>query len=204
MQSQKPKEGYPLAWPLSQRRTDRGRRQRGRFEVLTERAINDLLDELGRLGASAILISSNVPTRRDGLPRSDHEPADPGVVVYFDRGAGDKRRAFVIACDTYDKVRHNLRAIGATIEAIRTISRHGASELVEQALSGFAELPAHIVAEPSWWDVLGLPHDATIDQAKAARERLALINHPDRGGSVAEMARINRAYDRAVEEITGR
>lgn len=51
--------------------------------------------------------------------------------------------------------------------------------------------------------VLGLPPDATLDQVRVARRRLAAQFHPDRGGSTARMGEINAAFDRAVATLTG-
>jgi cytochrome c5 len=47
----------------------------------------------------------------------------------------------VIACDSYSTVRANMRAVGATVEALRAIQRHGATSLLERAFTGFAALP---------------------------------------------------------------
>lgn len=190
-------EAYPLTWPEGRSRTPPGRRRAGHFQVGFAVSRDELLAELGRLGAREVIVSTNVRTRRDGLPYSDErEPSDPGVAVYFQRSG----KPFVIACDTYLKVKHNLRAIGATVEALRAIGRHGASQMLEQAFTGFAALPAARAAEPSWWDVLDVSPDAGIDEIKAARDRLALGAHPDRGGDHERMARVNRAYDAACQE----
>lgn len=52
--------------------------------------------------------------------------------------------------------------------------------------------------------VLGLTPEATLDEVRLARRRLAAQFHPDRGGSAAKMGEINAAFDRAVAEITNR
>lgn len=189
-------EAYPLTWPDGQSRTPLSRRKQGRFEVTFGVSRDDLLAELERLGARNVIISTNIALRRDGLPRSDErEPDDSGVAVYFQR----KAKPFVIACDTYGRVKHNLRAVGMTVAALRTIERHGSTQMMEQAFQGFAQLPAHAV-EPSWWDVLGVHPDAALADIDAAHERLAQAHHPDVGGEHATMARINRARDIAREE----
>lgn len=194
-------EAYPLTWPEAQARTPPVRRKSGRFEAGFAQSRDELLDELGRLGGINIIVSSSVPLRRDGLPLADaREPSDPGVAVYFERADGrGNHRPYVLACDTYLKVKHNLRAIGATVEALRAIERHGGSRLLEQAFTGFTALAAH-AAEPSWWDVLGVAPDAPLEQIKARRAALALEHHPDVGGDGERMARINRAYDAAMQE----
>ena len=52
--------------------------------------------------------------------------------------------------------------------------------------------------------VFGLSPTASLDEVRAARRELAFAAHPDRGGDVADMQRINLAFDAAVAHITGR
>jgi hypothetical protein len=53
------------------------------------------------------------------------------------------------------------------------------------------------------FDVLGLPHGAGADDIAAARRRLAKDAHPDAGGSVERMQRINDAAEAALARIAG-
>lgn len=192
-----PIEAYPLTWPLSQPRTPSHRRRDSAFKVQIGRARDELLRELALLGARSIVLSSNLPVRRDGLPYADaREPQDPGVAVYFDRMVSQARRPFVLACDSYRKLVWNVRAIGMTAEALRTIERHGSTTMLEQAFTGFAALPAAGRAKP-WWEVLGVDSRATVEQARAAWVELAKLHHPDAGGDTARMAEINAAFDAA-------
>lgn len=58
-----------------------------------------------------------------------------------------------------------------------------------------------MTAEPPERDpfaILGVGPDATLDELSAARRRLAMQMHPDRGGDERRMRDINRAYDDAV------
>ncbi len=48
---------------------------------------------------------------------------------------------------------------------------------------------------------LGLPADATADDIRSARRRLAKHRHPDVGGSTASMAAVNAAAARALREL---
>jgi hypothetical protein len=50
--------------------------------------------------------------------------------------------------------------------------------------------------------VLGLPPNASIDDVDAARRTLAKRAHPDVGGSVDAMQRINAAADEALRRLT--
>lgn len=51
---------------------------------------------------------------------------------------------------------------------------------------------------------LGLPPDADEQDVRAARRRLAKDRHPDVGGAGADMAALNAATNRALEEIARR
>lgn len=202
------RQAYPLTWPERQARTLSSSRSDAMFKVGLGKSRDDLMRELHLLGAKDIVVSTNVPVRRDGLPLSDaREPNDPGVAIYFDRmvraptaAAPWKKiaRPFVIACDHYRKVAWNLRAVGLTVEALRAIERHGSSALLEQAFTGFAALPAHTEADPPWWVVLGVDEHAGEAVVREAYLELAKLHHPDAGGNDARMSQINRARDNAL------
>lgn len=185
-------EAYPLAWPDGWPRRDSSRRTGSRYEVSFLRARDELARQLKLAGARHPVISTNVPLRRDGLPLANMaEPKDPGVAVYWDDRKGKAR---VIACDCWRTVRENLRAVGLTIEALRTIERTGASELLERAYSGFARLPA----APDCWSVLGLSKGTPTERVSDRYRELARQHHPDRGGNAETMSRINAAYQEAI------
>lgn len=141
----------------------------------------------------AVIISTNIPLRKDGLPFTNaKEPADPGVAVYFQR----KGKKLCFACDKYDRVWKNMRAIQKTIEAMRGIERWGSSDMLDRAFTGFASLPAP--GKREWWVVLGLNGTESTDQIKARFRELAKIHHPDNGGSADTFAEINNAYQEAT------
>ncbi len=52
--------------------------------------------------------------------------------------------------------------------------------------------------------VLGLGPSATLAEARAARKRLALELHPDRGGDDERMRQVNAAFEAVVAHLTGR
>jgi len=189
---------YPLTWPSGRPRTPPGQRRPSQFYARGfGKTRDELVRELTRLGAREVIVSSNVPTRGDGLPYANAaEPTDPGIAVYFKRNG----RPFVIACDTYDKTWKNLRAISLTAEAFRAIDRHGAGDMLEQVFTGFSALPPARAAEPSWWETLGVGPDASRQEVLDAHRALVLKHHPDRGGNHDTVARINRARDVALEE----
>lgn len=51
---------------------------------------------------------------------------------------------------------------------------------------------------------LGLPADASLDDVRAARRRLAKEHHPDHGGDPATMRAVNAAFDAAVRTLLHR
>jgi hypothetical protein len=62
-------EAYPLTWPLGRARERY--RQDSQFKVTLYQASSHLQRELKLLGTKNVVISSNVMTRRDGLPYAD-------------------------------------------------------------------------------------------------------------------------------------
>ncbi|MGD9702551.1 MAG: J domain-containing protein [Acidimicrobiia bacterium] len=50
----------------------------------------------------------------------------------------------------------------------------------------------------------GLTSDASIEEVRAARRRLAFESHPDRGGDERRMRELNQAFDAAIGHLTGR
>ena len=207
---------YPLSWPEGWPRLGAMYRSEGRFgkrekrqgaswaslrEVTVYEAVKRVLDELERmgLGRDDVIVSTNLRTRMDGLPRSDQKhPDDPGAAVYWEARDGGRR---VMAIDQYKRVQDNLAAIAATLEAMRAIERHGGAQILERAFTGFTALPAPGSAR-EWWDVLECRRDASPDVIRAQYRRLAAQHHPDRGGSVERMAEINAAYAKATGGAT--
>jgi len=193
---------YPLYWPLQYPRCLA--RRKALFKVEFAAARVSLVRELEILHAKDVLLSSNIPIRRDGLPMvPDREPDDPGVAVYFSRLVGGREKPFALACDVFTKVRWNIRAIQATLEALRTIERNGTTTMMEQAFSGFAQLPPK--SDPPWREVLGVPA-GPCDFAKVKARYLELVreNHTGAGGGDHQrMVDVNAAFERAKIELGG-
>ena len=181
-------EAYPLYWPDGWPRTPPSQRRRARFKATQWRATQDLLNELKLMKAQKPIISTNIVLRRDGLPMAGRAiPTDPGVAIYFDR----KGKQQVIACDQFDIVGDNIRAVGLTIEALRAIARHGATTLLDRAFQGFAALPAH----KSWSDILGIRADMPNNEVEKIIRDKTIKHHPDRGGAVEVFQEIQTAAE---------
>lgn len=189
-------DAYPLQWPLGWARTTA--RRNAPYKLTLERALQDLTSELRMFRAKDFVVSSNVQPRLAGLPRGEAAPQDPGVAVYWEDREGRPR---VMACDAWNTVRGNVRAIAITINALRLIERSGASQLLERAFTGFAALPPE-AGRSSWRTVLGLNGGAvTRADVDAAYRSAALCAHPDRGGSHEALVEVNRARADALREL---
>lgn len=187
-------EAYPLHWPAGWPRTRSP--QSSRFDVPSFAVVRDnLFREIKLLGGSHIVLSTNIPLRQDGIPYANmRQPTDKGVAVYFLR----KGKQMVFACDRWNKIEDNMRAIEKTIEAVRGIDRWGASEMLERAVQAFEALPA----PKSCWDVLGLRPGASQSEISEAYRAKARAAHPDTGGSETAMAELNRARDNAMRAMS--
>jgi curved DNA-binding protein CbpA len=56
-------------------------------------------------------------------------------------------------------------------------------------------IPRRLLAPEQAFEILGVSRHATRDEIEAAWRRLASKHHPDRGGDVHQLARINAARD---------
>lgn len=160
-----------------------------------------MLQELERLGATGVVISTNVELRQDGLPMSNRRrPDDPGTAVYFHL----KGKPVSLACDKWNRVEDNLWAIAKHVEAIRGQERWGVGS-VEQAFRGYMALPpAGSSPGTSWWNVLGCAHDSPLVDVRAAFRRAAVAAHPDQpGGSHEKMVAVNAVWDQARQAFPG-
>jgi hypothetical protein len=218
-------QAYPLYWPDGWKRTHRADRRTGTFNkketeyrppvvpggqgynyvrtknLTVSDGIGRILESLERMGISRndVIISTNVRTRLDGLPRSgEKEPDDPGAAVYWRKGFNAPMRCMAI--DRYSVVADNLGAIAATLEAMRAIERHGGAEVLDRSFQGFAALTDG--SKKPWRQVLGIeiaqPSAADIENAFRA---LVKIHHPDIGGSTERFQEIAAARDAGLAEV---
>jgi hypothetical protein len=223
-------ESYPLSWPDGWQRTPQHLRKDGsRFKVrdrkygeggsswLSSRGVTFdyarrlLVEELGRLKANAVILSTNIPLRNDGQPRAGAAGSrldDPGVAVYFTL----KGKQMVMAADAFSGIAANLRSLGLAVEALRQLERHGGGVMMERAFAGFTALPAPEGSKikRAWWIVLNYGDDPearldlSVEEVEARFRTLAKRRHPDvTGGSVELMAELNEAREDAVRELGG-
>lgn len=195
---------YPLQWPVGRARTPGHARKYGQLNKMpSSRIRSQLFNELRKMDVTTFVVSSNLAVRNDGLPYANQRtPQDPGVVLYFTRKGVD----IAIACDAWETVDANLRAVGLTIEAIRGMERWGTEEMVDRAFTGFKALPEAIITPaPSrnWNDVLGVEPNATKQQIKTAYQNLAKAHHPDSGGNNDYFVELTKAYNTGMGQANG-
>lgn len=171
---------YPLAWPFGWKRT-----KFPHTSAFTRKGFGTsrdfLLDEIERLGAKNVILSTNIELRLDGIPYANkREPSEKGVAVYFFLNKKD----VVLACDKWDKIEHNLWAIAKHIESIRGQGRWGVGT-VEQAFQGYTALPENTSHKDYF---------AGISDYKSHFKTLAKEMHPDKGGDAKEFSEMNRQY----------
>lgn len=190
-------QSYPLQWPQGWPRTPLSKRTKSAFKVTQDVAQRELLWEIQRLGGRNWIISTNVPLRRDGMPYADADRrniVDRGVAVYFTLKGEQK----CFACDRWETIKDNMRAIQKTIEALRGIERWGSSQMVEQAFRGFTPLPPPAGSSTRrWHSVLDVAPESPIEACEAAYRAKARSMHPDNGGSHGAMAELNAAIAEA-------
>ncbi len=183
---------FPLAWPAAKPRA-RSRRSsafshRG-SAIDVDTARRRLRDELARIGAKDVILSTNIRLRVDGTPGVDQKAAayDPGAALYFKH----KGKDVVLAVDTFLKVAENIAALAAHIEATRAIERYGVGSL-EQMFTGFTALPP-ATSVNDWREELQNPRD--LAEAEENYRHLMLRHHPDVAGpsSTAKAAALNAA-----------
>jgi hypothetical protein len=75
------------------------------------------MDELRLLGATDIVVSTNVPLRRDGIPYAESgHLEDPGIAVWFTYN----KKPMVMARDQFVSVAGNLRSLTLALSGMRT------------------------------------------------------------------------------------
>lgn len=212
---------YPLDWPPGWPRT-RTRKTGDQFKVRVpvpgasytnsrnisiDKARRSLTDELDRLGASNVIISTNLILRADGFPRADAERSsmDPGVAVYFNL----KGKPMVMAQDTFSYVAANLRSLALAIEAMRSLERHGGGVMMERAFTGFTALPPGpppLRPKRPWWKVMGYSENAEDREGLSDTEiqmrfkTLVKKRHPDAGGTTEDFQELEQARAEALAD----
>lgn len=191
---------FPLQWPEGWSRTPVRDRGVSRFVTGMQMGLKGLRAELERLGAVNIVITSDLPTRSNGMPYG--EAADSGIAVWFVLDGKER----VMACDRWGRASENIHAIALSIEALRGLSRWGANDIVVKAFEGFKALPAPpgLHTQPptrNWREVLGAPVGAGLAEIRRLHRLAMRKAHPDHGGSHEQAIEVSLAMSAAEREL---
>lgn len=200
-------DAFPCAWPVGWLRTPLQKRKFSNYQKSFVDSRDSIVSQLKRLGAKEIIVSTNQPLRRDGLPAAvTIEPEDPAVAVYWVDDQGSR----VIACDRWRKLRENMRAVDVSIGALAALQRAGATQILEKAYDGFAALAADNQRQRPWRVVFGAEPEyvpQSFEELKSLYHKLLLTVHPDvqgSGGSNEALRELMAAYKQASAELHDR
>ncbi len=194
-------EAYPLCWPLGYERTPKAEKKHAPFKTSFASARDQAIRELEMMGADNIIISTNIPLRKDGLPYSVPFGSvtitdDTGIAVYFDFIEETK----VLCCDAWLTLDDNMQAITKTIEALRGIDRWKVSDMLNRTFTGFKAIAEKSeVNKRPWWEVLWCPQGAGPEIIKFKYRELAKKLHPDAGGTAQAFQELQEAYEQALQ-----
>lgn len=223
-----PTEASPLTWPTSVKRTPTPQPSRFVMPHIGGGLIK-IREELRKMGAVDIIISTNLPLRRDGEPyaRGLNLDQDQGAAVYWNliKGTGKSRQKtpYCLPCDKWKTLAENLHAIALTINALRAVERYGAIHVV-QAFEGFKALPpgdgtAVIAAPPPWRETLGgdwptkadgspLPNEELLGIVRGRFRKFMMLVHPNSStaapnpDAALRVAELTAARDAAEAELS--
>lgn len=187
-------EAFPLHWPAGYKTTAPYNRINSSFKQNMDKAQQFLRKELDRLGAVNLVVSTDIPVRKDGGLYADYMSRkidNPGVAIYFYY----KNKQVNMCCDQYNRVWENIYALGKGIEALRGMERWGVSEFMERAFTGFQQLPEPI----NFWEILSITPTKDAEYIKKVYINLAKIKHPDSGGSTEGFQELQTAYQQALQ-----
>lgn len=200
-----------LEWPEGYDRTPPEDREPypGNISVGHRAAFTSIDDELDAWGCTLDRVEfAATPYARDpDIPHKSDDPDDPGVAAYFRRTDEHADQGYAIACDRWNSLRDNARAIALYVRRKRLAERCGvstaSSEFSTAALPPTGDdaiaAPA-ATSEPAPYEVLQVAPGAGRDVVKAAYRARAKELHSDAGGSTDGMTRLNKAKEAMLDE----
>lgn len=187
-----------IDWPAGWDRTPTVERERtSKFGASLAASCKAIETEMSRMGVDDFRASTGSGgsyTKRNGLPKHNANPEDPGFVLRW-TDDGDQ---FAVACDHYAKLRDNVRSVYLWINETRLRSqrpvRTGDAEFAAARLpSGDDE--EGVVATAAPHEVLEVAPDASDAVVEAAYRQKMKSAHPDQGGDTAQFERVKDARD---------
>lgn len=202
-----------LDWPPGYDRTAPDDREPypGNITVGHREAFESIDEELERWGATLERISFAAPSYANDsrIPHKSSNPDDPAVVAYFRRVDEAADEGYAIACDRWDSLRDNARAIALYARRKRLAERCGVttadSEFETARLPpGDESAPDVIAVEPEPdrepHEVLGVAPDAPDLVVNGAFRELVKEAHGDQGGNEKyDVRELKRARDELLD-----
>lgn len=199
--------------PVIGERTPASERKRGsKFQASLGQTTQEIATEMDRLGADdwrATSGSGGRYTKKNGLPKHNANPDDPGFVLQWSKDG----EQFAVGCDRYTRLRDNVREVFLWVRETRKRSDRpvvtGESEFAAARLppadeEAIAAPPApstdELDEDPA--EILGVQPDAPDDLVKSAfRTQVKdLEGHPDTGGSSGRFQKLQQAREAMLDE----
>lgn len=199
----------PDKWP-GRARPDGWKAKRSPFKGHNwSRIERELQEEIARINGRDITLALDIRRvgdfRADGGIRADASPVTSRLVISFTRPDG---RRLVFPCDAYAFWQDNVWAVRLSLEALRSVDRHGVTQ-GDQQYEGFAALPPgaghggltpesarELIAELSGFEIAALAFPSVyVSAVQKARKKA----HPDAGGTTEQMQELEVAI-RVLEE----
>lgn len=169
-----------------------------RFSAQESTVTKELVNTMKKMGAQ------NLKVNKDLMGESNQ------VEIVFDRSG----KRYVFRCNTYENVNDNYRAAQLCIEYLfRALESYGVSNSEESLFNkvfdnfflGFEATPddsvMYLENQTEWYQVLGVPQNATKRDVISAFKSLAKVHHPDVGGDAETFKKLRNAYDEALNHV---
>ena len=187
-----------IDWPAGWGRTPSAEReQTTKFGASLASSCSAIETEMSRMHVDhfrASTASGGSYVRKNGLPKHNANPDDPGFVLRWT----DDGEQFAIACDHYADLRDNVRSVYLWINETRLRSQRPVT--TGDAEFAAARLPSGdneeaVVATAAPHEVLEVAPDASDAVVEAAYREQVKSAHPDQGGDPASLERVKNAKE---------
>jgi hypothetical protein len=187
-----------IDWPTGWERTAPAERKRtSRFDTGLRPSIDDLVDELERIGVDDWRLSTDAEHQKQNprYPYANARPDDPGAVIRWTMDG----EQYAAACDAYTSLADNVRSLYYYLKEKRKMEQRpvttGESEFANARLPGPEDMDDTVVAERPAHRVLGVDPDADEEKIVEAYRSRVKEAHPDNGGTTEEVRRVREARE---------
>lgn len=194
-----------IDWPAGFERTPPQERTRNnRFEATLRQSIDDLADELKRVGVDDWRLSTGAQHQKQNprYPYANASPDDPGAVVRWSMDG----EQYAAACDAYSRLRDNVRSLFMYIREKRKMEQRpvvtGESEFANARLPPADEEAEAIVSRQPPHELLEVTPDASTEVIEAAARQKMKEYHPDPNGGKGDREMFQRVRE-ARDELVG-